>query len=119
MMGVTTKIKDGLRTAMGVRVDRALPQPGAMPGHGAHIARADVRVRVTAEMNEELWAWLTARGWREIDLRSDRRRYRVGKPSATEELAFADSEHDRERIERLVMDSADYSHLELARKPQR
>ncbi|WP_156924545.1 hypothetical protein [Derxia gummosa] len=118
-MRVTSKIKDGLRTAMGVRVERSLPPAGAMPAHGAHIARADVRIRVTAEMTPDLWEWLTVRGWREIDLSSDRRRYRVGKPSATEELAFCSNDSQRSRVEQHVMDAAEFSYLELARKPQR
>jgi len=118
-MGVTSKIRDGLRTAMGRRTERALPPPGPAPQRGAHIARDDVRIRVTAEMSSELWNWLTARGWREVDLSTDRRRYRVGKPLATEELAFANDNGERERIEQQVMAAADFSHLELARKPQR
>ncbi len=110
-------LRDVWRAWRNVNVSRQLPPAGHMPRVGSYIARDDVRVQVTTEMNDELWQWLAALGWREIDLGTDRRRYRAGMPSAVEELAFAESEAARVRLEQHIRDSAQMSTLELKRRP--
>lgn len=108
--------RDKWRAWHGVQVTRALPAAGPMPTRGDYIARDDVRVPVTDDMTPELWRWLTHRGWRTIHLANDRRRYRAGMPSAIEELAFAETEGQRERLERHVLETAAMSDYELKRK---
>jgi len=98
-------------------VERNIPPAGHTPQAGSYIARDDVRVPVSDEITDELWQWLAARGWREIDLASDRRRYRAGMPAAIEELAFAESMELREKLEQYIRDNAKMSEFELARKP--
>lgn len=112
-----TKWRDSWRAWQGVRVHRQLTAAGPMPGRGDYIAREDVRIPVTDDMTPELWRWLTQRGWRTINLATDRRRYRAGMPSAIEELAFAETETQRDRLERHVLDNAEMSDYELKRKP--
>jgi len=106
-----------LRALRNVQVARQLDPAGPTPRLGTYIAHEDVRIQITAEMNDELWQWMAMRGWREIDLATDRRRYRAAMPSAIEELAFAESESARERLERHILDSAQMSTLELKRRP--
>lgn len=110
-------LRDTLRTWRNVQVERQLDPMGPTPRTGTYVAREDVRIQITAEMNDELWGWMAGRGWREIDLATDRRRYRAAMPSAVEELAFAETEAARERLERHILESAQMSTLELKRKP--
>jgi hypothetical protein len=69
-------IRDQLRTLLSIRQRRGLPSPGPKPPLGAKITRQDLRMTVQSGMSDELWRWLTDRGWRQVTLRHDRRRYR-------------------------------------------
>lgn len=73
MFGV---IRDQFRTLFRIRKMRGLPSPGPKPPLGAKITRQDVRITVQAGMTDELWRWLTDKGWRQATVRNDRRRYR-------------------------------------------
>jgi hypothetical protein len=76
MPGMTDAVRDRLRTMLKIRRSRSLPRRGPKPGVGAKIFKGDVRMTVQAGMSHELWRWLQEQGWREIQFRPDRRRYR-------------------------------------------
>lgn len=114
-MGLFDTLKDGMRRALDVKRERTLPSAGPVPRVGSYIAKGDVRIWVNEEMSYELWRWLAQREWREIHLATDRRRYRAAKPSAIDELAFADTRH-REDIERQLIATAEMTEFERNRK---
>lgn len=76
MPGLTDAVRDRLRTMLKIRRPRSLPRRGPKPGVGAKIFKDDVRMTVQAGMSHELWRWLQEQGWREVQFRPDRRRYR-------------------------------------------
>ncbi|HOX88733.1 MAG TPA: hypothetical protein P5024_08070 [Burkholderiaceae bacterium] len=86
MFGV---IRDQFRTLLRIRKRRGLPSPGPKPPLGAKITRQDLRMTVQAGMSDELWRWLTDRGWRQATVRNDRRRYRDVPASAVTRLIDA------------------------------
>ncbi len=71
-----SSIRDQIRTLFRIRRPRSVTHPGPRPALGAKISRHDVRMTVQTGMSDELWRWLTDRGWRQITVRNDRRRYR-------------------------------------------
>ena len=73
---VIYKIKDKLRTMAGIRVERQLPPPSnEKPPIGSNIVREKLRIRLKYPIADDLWKFLTAMGWRTIDMRYNKRRY--------------------------------------------
>ncbi|HEX8957980.1 MAG TPA: hypothetical protein VF798_17025 [Burkholderiaceae bacterium] len=68
-------LKDALRNFMGIRVERALPPPGPMPPLGSNIAMGKLRMRLKYPIDNRQWHWFSQKGWRTIDMRTDRRNY--------------------------------------------
>jgi hypothetical protein len=67
---------DGFRNLFNIRRERVRPSPGPKPRMGAKIYLHDVRMVVQPGLTDELWAWLTELGFREITFSPDRRQYR-------------------------------------------
>ena len=67
---------DGFRTLFNIRQERVRPPPGPKPRMGAKIYLHDVRMVVQSGLSDDLWAWLTELGFREITFSPDRRHYR-------------------------------------------
>lgn len=76
MPRLTGALRDRLRTMLNIRKRRSPPRRGPKPGVGAKIFKDDVRMAVQAGLSHETWRWLQDQGWREIQFRPDRRRYR-------------------------------------------
>lgn len=68
-------VKNTLRTLLGIRVERELLPPGPKPQVGSNIVRDKFRIRLKYPVTDEQWAWFTEKGWRTIDMRTNRRRY--------------------------------------------
>jgi hypothetical protein len=68
-------VKDSLRTLLKIRVDRALLPPGPKPQIGSNIVRDAFRIRLKFPISDDQWEWFTEKGWRTIDMRTNRRRY--------------------------------------------
>lgn len=69
------KLKNTLRTLIGIRKQRQIPAPGAMPRVGSSIVLEQLRIRLKHPIIHEEWAWLTKKGWRSADMRTNRRAY--------------------------------------------
>jgi hypothetical protein len=69
------KLKNSLRTLLGIRVERAPLPPGPKPQIGSNIVRGELRIRLKYPVTDEQWDWFTEKGWRTVDMRSNRRRY--------------------------------------------
>jgi hypothetical protein len=65
---------------------RVLPARGPRPASGAYLVYGHVRMIVQDGLNDELWDWLQARGWRQCTYRPDRRRYREAPPGCMLDL---------------------------------
>jgi len=68
-------LKNTLRNALGIRADREILPPGPKPPVGSNIVRERLRLRLKFPISDEDWVWLTEKGWRTIDMRTNRRRY--------------------------------------------
>jgi hypothetical protein len=69
------KLKNTLRTLLGIRVEREPLPPGPKPQVGSNIVRDKLRIRLKYPVSDEQWDWFTAKGWRTVDMRTNRRRY--------------------------------------------
>lgn len=119
-MSLTKKLeltlRDKLRSLFRIRARRRLAPVGPVPAIGDHIAKEGVRVRVSDEMDDELWLWLTLKGWRKIFLSTDRRRYLVADDVLFDELIMADS-NQRDAIEDRMIETASMTEFERNRRP--
>lgn len=100
-------IRDQIRTLLRVRRARGVPTPGSKPPLGAKITRHDVRMTMQAGLSDELWRWLTDRGWRQVTVKQDRRRYRDVPASLVTGLIDAGPE-ERAAALRAALEAATY-----------
>jgi hypothetical protein len=77
IMRLINKLRDKLRNIAGIRVERQLPPPTEKPPIGSNIVREKLRMRLKYPISDELWKFLTAKGWRTVDMRLNRRRYTI------------------------------------------
>ncbi|MBV8634559.1 MAG: hypothetical protein JO002_08730 [Burkholderiaceae bacterium] len=71
------QLKNAFRNLLKIRQERALPPAGPKPPVGSNIVLDRMRIRLKYPISDEQWNWLTAHGWRTVDMRSERRRYAV------------------------------------------
>jgi hypothetical protein len=90
-MRLISKLKDKLRSIAGIRRERQLPPPGEKPPIGSNIVREKLRIRLKYPINDELWKFLTALGWRAIDMRHNNRRYTIVPDKVLLKLIKADN----------------------------
>ena len=69
------RLKDFLRTWLGIRKERCLAPAGPRPPVGSHIVCGRLRIYLRHPISDEQWAWLLRKGWRVIDMRTERRHY--------------------------------------------
>ncbi|HEY8023365.1 MAG TPA: hypothetical protein VIF60_02280 [Burkholderiaceae bacterium] len=69
------RLKNTIRTILKIRAERELPPPGEKPQVGSNIVLDRLRIRLKYPITDEQWKWFTNRGWRTVDMRTDRRRY--------------------------------------------
>ncbi|MFZ6873568.1 hypothetical protein ACO0LF_16040 [Undibacterium sp. Di27W] len=68
-------IKNGFRTIFRMRHERELPPPGPKPAFGSTVVYKRLKMQLIVPIDYEQWEWLTEKGWRTLDMRSNRRRY--------------------------------------------
>ncbi|MFZ6641277.1 hypothetical protein ACO0LL_16120 [Undibacterium sp. TC4M20W] len=88
-------IKNGFRTIFRVRHDRELPPAGPKPAFGSTVVYKRLKMQLIVPIDYEQWEWLTEKGWRTLDMRSNRRRYFKVPRKAVTRLLHA-NETDRE-----------------------
>jgi len=69
---------------------RRLPAAGRCPKVGANICRRNMVMSVTDPLQQDLWDWLVLMGWREANMKPERRRYRRLPDSALKILISTD-----------------------------
>ncbi len=55
---------------------RRLARASKRPAIDAYITKQQIAIKVTEPMTAELWDWLVLMGWREVDIKSNRRKIR-------------------------------------------
>jgi hypothetical protein len=98
------KMKDLVRTLLGIRKKRRALPLSAPPTEGAVIVRNDIKAIVTQPLNEELWDWMMLSGWRLNPVKNDRRHYRSLPHGAVDQLIACDKER-RSSLHRNLLQS--------------
>jgi len=102
---------DTLRKIAGIRKERKLPPAGPRPQIGSNIAFTHFRIQLKLSLSTEQWQWFAEKGWRKIDMRSDRRHYVKVADHVVERLILADELEEREAVYQEVLQTP---HKELA-----
>lgn len=68
-------LRNKFRNLIGIRTKRELPAPGPMPQIGSSIVFDKYRIRLKYPIGAAQWNWFTQHGWREVGMRTNRRRY--------------------------------------------
>lgn len=53
---------------------RRVARPGKAPKIGAHISRQNMVIKITDSISTDLWEWFVLMGWREVSMRTNRRK---------------------------------------------
>lgn len=70
-----TKIKNTILRQFFKQERRHTPPAGPKPALGGYIAKRDVAMKVTGPLSMDLWHWLTILGWREVNVKTNRRKF--------------------------------------------
>jgi hypothetical protein len=68
---------------------RRVPSAGNAPKVGAYIAKKDLVIKITDTITTEMWEWFVLMGWREISMRTNRRKLVILPQNAYAKLAKA------------------------------
>lgn len=89
-MRLLRKLKDRIRTMMGVRIQRQVLPAHGKPSLGGSIVKDRFRIRLKHPIDDETWNWLSDLGWRAMPVNNNRRKYTVVSERAFERLLKAD-----------------------------
>lgn len=81
---------------------RSTPAVGPSPRVGSYIAKKEVAIKVIGKLTTDQWHWFLSMGWREVDVKQNRRLY-YRLPKDTLHLILAASTKDREKVYRSIM----------------
>jgi len=81
---------------------RRVSAAGKAPKIGAYVAKKDLVIKITDSITTEMWEWFVLMGWREISMRTNRRKLVVLPQNAYAKLAKANSA-ERELIYNQMM----------------
>ncbi|HOY70685.1 MAG TPA: hypothetical protein PL131_08505 [Methylotenera sp.] len=76
---------------------RRVARAGKAPKVGAHIARQNMVIKITEAISADLWEWFVLMGWREVSMRTNRRKLTMLPQSTYVTIAGA-TVSDREAI---------------------
>jgi hypothetical protein len=107
-LDLVSNVRDQVRNLLKIRRERELPPPGSKPALGARIVCGDLRMRVQAGMSDPLWIWLLSKGWREVLVRHDRRRYRDIPHAYVTRLIDVIGNQERQRVLEAGIANASY-----------
>ncbi|MGB4812953.1 MAG: hypothetical protein WBP13_10820 [Methylophilaceae bacterium] len=76
---------------------RRIARAGKVPKMGAHITKGNLVFKITDSISTDLWDWFVLMGWREVSMRTNRRKLVMLPQSTYAEIAKA-SVAERELI---------------------
>lgn len=68
---------------------RRTPRAGKVPAVGGHIGRQQLVMQITGPMPRELWDWFVLMGWREVNMKTNRRQVKMLPKAAFANIANA------------------------------
>lgn len=98
-------MKDWIRNALSIRQKRRSAPVGSLPPVGATIVRGPIKMAVTQDIPPDLWDWLVLSGWRNMPVKTDRRKGLQAAPGALKELIDADPQ-ERNRAHGRILEQA-------------
>lgn len=98
-------MKDLLRTLFSIRQQRKPAPVGTLPQVGTVIIRGEVKMLINQPVPRELWDWLVLSGWRNLPVKTDRRKALIAPPGALKELIDADPQ-ERNRAHSRILEQA-------------
>ena len=98
-------MKDLLRNLFSIRQKRKAAPVGPLPQVGAFIIRGQVKMAVNQPLPRELWDWLVLSGWRNLPVKTDRRKGLLVPEGALKELMDADP-LERNRAHSRILEQA-------------
>ena len=101
-------VRDQVRTLLKIRCERGMPSESSKPSFGAKLFCGDIRMTVRSGMSDQLWRWLLDKGWREVPVRIDRRRYKDIPTAYVTRLIDAVANDERARVLEVAIANAQY-----------
>lgn len=98
-------MKDLFRTLLSIRRQRRPAPVGPLPEEGTCIVRGPVKMAITHAVSPELWDWLVLSGWRNLPVKTDRRKGLLAPRGALKELIDADP-LERNRAHSRILEQA-------------
>ena len=95
-------MKDLFRNLLSIRQKRRTPPVGPLPAVGSFIQRGNVKMAITEPVPPELWDWLVLSGWRNLPVKSDRRKALQVPQGALRQLITADPQERNRAHSRLL-----------------
>lgn len=105
MVAVAINVRNQFRNLLGIRKERRPPRRTHKPVLGTRIFLGDVRMVVQAGLDRDLWSWLQDQGWREANVRPDRRTYREVPSSWMTLLIDSPPEHREAVLKAAIADA--------------
>lgn len=98
-------MKDWIRNALSIRQKRRAAPVGSLPPVGAVIVRGPIKMTITHEVPADLWDWLVLSGWRNLPVKTDRRKGLLAPAGALKALIDADPQ-ERNRAHGRILEQA-------------
>jgi len=99
-------LKNAIRNVLNIRKERALAPPGPKPQIGSSIVRERLRIKLKYHITDKQWDWFIERGWRSVDMRTDRREYKSVPDKVLAKLLDLDGEAREALHQRLFRKSS-------------
>lgn len=99
-------MKDLIRTILSIRQKRRPAPVGPLPVVGTVVLRGQVKMAVTHSVSGDLWDWLVLSGWRNMPVKTDRRKGMRLPEGALKALIDADPQH-RNQIHARILEQAE------------
>ena len=98
-------MKDLFRNLLSIRQKRRTPPVGPLPAVGSVIQRGPVKMAITEPVPRDLWEWLVLSGWRNLPVKTDRRKGLQAPQGALKALIAADPQ-ERDRTHSRMLEEA-------------
>jgi len=115
--GVQMGLKNTIRNVFNIRKERALAPAGPKPQIGSSIVRERLRIKLKYHITDKQWDWFIERGWRSVDMRTERREYKSVPDKVLVKLLDVDGEAREILHQRLFRKSS--SSKEQAMRPEK
>ena len=103
-------MKDWIRTVLSIRQKRRPAPVGPLPEVGAFVIRDELKMLITQPPPPELWDWMVLSGWRNLPIKTDRRKGTLAPEGALKALIDATDPQVRNRVHARILEQAQPDH---------